>query len=76
MTLLLAEVGFAEASWILVVKSIVIFAAVFAIAPVLTVIERMQGSGRRAEFPRKGGPAPGRRTVWSFAPTAISGRMR
>ena len=40
MTLPVAEVGFAEASWILVVKSIVIFAAVFAIAPVLTVIER------------------------------------
>jgi NADH-quinone oxidoreductase subunit H len=40
VTLPVAEVGFAEASWILVVKSIVIFAAVFAIAPVLTVIER------------------------------------
>ena len=40
MTPPVAEVGFVEASWILVVKSIVIFAAVFAIAPVLTVIER------------------------------------
>jgi NADH-quinone oxidoreductase subunit H len=40
VTLPVAEVGFAEATWILVVKSIVIFAAVFAIAPVLTVLER------------------------------------
>ena len=40
MTLPAGEVGFAEATWILVVKSIVIFAAVFAIAPVLTVLER------------------------------------
>ncbi len=36
----LADVGFAEAAWILVAKSIVIFAAVFGIVPVLTVMER------------------------------------
>jgi NADH-quinone oxidoreductase subunit H len=36
----LAEVGFAEASWILILKSLVIFAVIFAIVPVLTVIER------------------------------------
>jgi hypothetical protein len=36
----LAEVGFAEATWILVLKSLVIFAVIFAIVPVLTVIER------------------------------------
>jgi NADH-quinone oxidoreductase subunit H len=36
----LAEVGFAEATWILVVKSILIFLGVFLIVPVLTVIER------------------------------------
>jgi NADH-quinone oxidoreductase subunit H len=35
-----ADVGFAEATWILVAKSIVIFAVVFGIVPVLTVIER------------------------------------
>ena len=36
----LADVGFAEATWILIVKSIVIFLVVFAIVPVLTVVER------------------------------------
>ncbi len=40
MTTLIAEVGFAEATWILIVKSIVIFAVIFAILPVLTVVER------------------------------------
>lgn len=38
--MLIAEVGFAEATWILIVKALVIFAAVFAVAPVLTVVER------------------------------------
>ena len=38
MTPPVAEVGFVEASWILVVKSIVIFAAVFAIAPVIAIL--------------------------------------
>jgi NADH-quinone oxidoreductase subunit H len=36
----LAEVGFAEATWILVVKSLIIFAAVFGVVPLLTVAER------------------------------------
>jgi hypothetical protein len=36
----LAEVGFAEASWIMVVKSILIFLGVFLIVPVLTWVER------------------------------------
>jgi NADH-quinone oxidoreductase subunit H len=36
----LADTGFTEAAWIMVVKSIVIFLVVFAIVPVLTVIER------------------------------------
>ena len=40
MTLPLAEVGFAEATWILIAKSIVIFLVVFLIVPVLTVVER------------------------------------
>jgi NADH-quinone oxidoreductase subunit H len=35
-----ADVGFAEASWILVVKSLVIFIVIFSIIPLLTVIER------------------------------------
>ena len=38
--MLLAEVGFAEATWVLLVKSVIIFALVFAIVPVLTVVER------------------------------------
>jgi NADH-quinone oxidoreductase subunit H len=36
----LAEVGFAEAAWIMVLKSLVIFGVIFAILPVLTVVER------------------------------------
>src|SRR5213596_3792422 len=36
----LADTNFAEASWILVVKSIVIFTVIFAIVPFLTVLER------------------------------------
>ncbi|HSI79781.1 MAG TPA: NADH-quinone oxidoreductase subunit NuoH [Solirubrobacterales bacterium] len=40
MSLPLAEVGFAEAAWVMVAKSLVIFAVVFAIIPVLTVVER------------------------------------
>ena len=40
MNLPLAEVGFAEATWVLLVKSVIIFALVFAIVPVLTVVER------------------------------------
>ena len=40
MSLPLAEVGFAEATWVLLVKSVIIFALVFAIVPVLTVVER------------------------------------
>jgi NADH-quinone oxidoreductase subunit H len=40
VTLPIADTGFAEATWILVVKSIVIFIAIFLIVPVLTVVER------------------------------------
>ncbi len=40
MTLPIADTGFVEATWILVVKSIVIFIAIFLIVPVLTVVER------------------------------------
>jgi len=36
----IADATFAEASWVLVVKSVIIFALVFAIVPVLTVVER------------------------------------
>ena len=40
MMIPLADTGFVEATWILVVKSIVIFIAIFLIVPVLTVVER------------------------------------
>jgi NADH-quinone oxidoreductase subunit H len=40
VSLPVAEVGFAEASWVLVAKSLIIFLIVFQIVPVLTVIER------------------------------------
>ena len=57
MILPVAEVGFAEATWILVVKSIVIFAAVFAIAPVLTVVERKVLGRFQARYgPNRVGP--------------------
>jgi NADH-quinone oxidoreductase subunit H len=37
---LIADTGFVEDTWILIVKSVVIFAVVFAIVPLLTVVER------------------------------------
>jgi NADH-quinone oxidoreductase subunit H len=40
MSLPVAEVGFAEATWVLIAKSLVIFVVIFAIVPVLTVAER------------------------------------
>lgn len=40
MTLPIAEVNYVEATWVMVVKSIVIFLAVFLIVPVLTWVER------------------------------------
>jgi NADH-quinone oxidoreductase subunit H len=38
--IVLADTGFAEASWILVVKSLVIFLVAFMVLPLLTVLER------------------------------------
>jgi NADH-quinone oxidoreductase subunit H len=53
----LAEVGFAEASWVMVVKSIVIFAVVFGIVPVLTVFERkLIGRFQNRYGPNRVGP--------------------
>ena len=40
----LADPNFAEATWILVVKSIVIFAVVMGIVPLLTVAEPLPSS--------------------------------
>jgi NADH-quinone oxidoreductase subunit H len=53
----LAEVGFAEATWILVLKSLVIFAVIFAIVPVLTVVERkVLGRFQQRYGPNRVGP--------------------
>jgi NADH-quinone oxidoreductase subunit H len=57
VSLPVADVGFAEASWILVVKSIVIFAAIFAIVPFLTVLERKLLGRFQARYgPNRVGP--------------------
>ena len=54
---LLAEVGFAEASWIMVVKSLIIFLGVFLIVPVLTVAERkLIGRFQNRYGPNRAGP--------------------
>ena len=53
----LADTNFAEASWILVVKSIVIFAVIFAIVPMLTVLERKLLGRFQARYgPNRVGP--------------------
>ncbi|MBA2546613.1 MAG: NADH-quinone oxidoreductase subunit NuoH [Solirubrobacterales bacterium] len=57
MTMPVAEVGFAEASWIMVVKSLVIFLGVFLIVPVLTVVERkLIGRFQNRYGPNRVGP--------------------
>ncbi len=57
MPLPLAEVGFAEATWIMVVKSLVIFGVIFAILPVLTVVERkLIGRFQHRYGPNRVGP--------------------
>jgi NADH-quinone oxidoreductase subunit H len=57
MTLPVAEVGFAEASWIMVVKSILIFLGVFLIVPILTVAERkLIGRFQHRYGPNRVGP--------------------
>jgi len=53
----LAEVGFVEATWIMVVKSILIFLGVFLIVPVLTVVERkLIGRFQHRYGPNRVGP--------------------
>ena len=52
-----AETGFAEATWILIVKSLLIFLGVFLIVPVLTVVERkMIGRFQQRYGPNRVGP--------------------
>lgn len=53
----LADVGFAEATWIMIVKSLVIFLVVFMIVPVLTVVERkLIGRFQHRYGPNRVGP--------------------
>jgi NADH-quinone oxidoreductase subunit H len=53
----LAETGFAEATWIMVVKSLIIFAVIFGILPVLTVVERkLIGRFQHRYGPNRVGP--------------------
>jgi NADH-quinone oxidoreductase subunit H len=53
----LADVNFVEATWILIVKSIVIFLIVFMIVPVLTVVERkLIGRFQNRYGPNRVGP--------------------
>ena len=53
----LADTQFAEATWIMVVKSIVIFAVIFGILPLLTVVERkLIGRFQHRYGPNRVGP--------------------
>ena len=53
----LADTNFAEATWIMIVKSIVIFLVVFMIVPVLTVVERkLIGRFQQRYGPNRVGP--------------------
>ena len=57
MSVPIADVNFTEATWILVVKSIVIFLVIFAIVPVLTVVERKVLGRFQARYgPNRVGP--------------------
>jgi NADH-quinone oxidoreductase subunit H len=57
MTIPLAEVDYVEATWVMIVKSLVIFLGVFAIVPVLTVFERkLIGRFQNRYGPNRVGP--------------------
>jgi len=57
MMLPLAEVNYVEATWVMVVKAVVIFLAVFLIVPVLTVVERkLIGRFQNRYGPNRVGP--------------------
>ena len=57
MNLPLADVNYVEATWVMVVKSIVIFLGVFLIVPVLTVAERkLIGRFQNRYGPNRVGP--------------------
>jgi NADH-quinone oxidoreductase subunit H len=53
----LADVNYVEATWVMIVKSIVIFAVIFGIVPVLTVVERkLIGRFQHRYGPNRVGP--------------------
>jgi len=55
--MVLADTQFVEATWIMVVKSIVIFAVIFGIVPVMTVVERkLIGRFQHRYGPNRVGP--------------------
>jgi NADH-quinone oxidoreductase subunit H len=57
VSLPVADVGFAEATWIMVVKSVVIFGFVFAVLPLMTVLERkLIGRFQHRYGPNRVGP--------------------
>jgi NADH-quinone oxidoreductase subunit H len=57
VTLPLADTSFAEATWIMVVKSLVIFIVMFSILPLLTVLERkLIGRFQNRYGPNRVGP--------------------
>jgi NADH-quinone oxidoreductase subunit H len=57
VTLPLADTSFAEATWVMVVKSLVIFLAVFGVLPLMTVLERkLIGRFQNRYGPNRVGP--------------------
>ncbi len=55
--MVIADVGFAEASWILIVKSIVIFAVILGIVPLILLLERKLLGRFQARYgPNRVGP--------------------
>src|ERR671915_555841 len=57
MSLPIAEVSYTEATWVMIVKSLIIFLGVFLIVPVLTVVERkLIGRFQNRYGPNRVGP--------------------